>query len=939
MKKTILLLSVFVIGFLVLTGQKIDDRKWNQDPRVMSVIPSGEYTGVFPVTTPVTYKIFTQPVTYVTSIGSITVNPNFRVHPSNTTQSEVPITRHPTNQSILYASSNAALMSGSSLSFISEGCYVSTNSGISWFGSDTTASSPIGNHGGDPAPAIGPNGYFYMSQLGYTTSGVFAEYSTNYGSTWSSSYTIVTGSMDKNHTFVNDVASSPYYGRVYVTWSLFSASNPPCVVAYSTNNGTSYTPYITVGTPPSGYYQQGVNGAIMPNGDAVICWQSPQSSTPYTGKYIGFAKSTDGGATWNANNQAYSCNGIRGNLFSAGIRVNDFPWMGIDRTGGTRNGWIYIATAEKSLSPAGSDADIVLHKSTDGGTTWSAGVRVNQDALNNGKVQYMPALRVDENGGVNVIYYDNRNVTGDSVQVYVSRSIDGGSTWTDILVSDHSFKPGSITGLASGYQGDYIGITSGNNKIWAYWADNSSGLYQAWMGSIDLGPAITHTPLGNTEQVSGTRAVTCTITPAGSGINPSQTKLYYRVQPTTAWTSVNMTNSSGTTWTANLTLSGAGTYNYYLSTADSASRTATAPAGAPTSYYSFIAAADTVKPVITHTPLTNQPKQNWPVTVSATVTDNIGVDSVWVRWYKNATSNYKQFKLALTSGNSYSALFNSVNGDVTPGDTIFYRIIAQDNSSAHNRDSTALNKFAITNVISNYICRTVWVPIRDNATNYDSFQVGTHGSIIKVNFTMAELVHTYDGDVTFALRSPSGTEVVLSAAHGGSGDNFINTVFNDSATTPIANGTAPFTGTFNPDSPLSALNGQDPFGWWRLRVYDGAAGDTGHVRTYCTQIFATSLLTNVNSNGVIPNVYSLSQNYPNPFNPVTKINFAIPKQGMVALKIYDILGREVKTLVNEVKSAGEYSIDFNGSEFASGVYFYRLESNGFVDIKKMMLIK
>lgn len=91
--------------------------------------------------------------------------------------------------------------------------------------------------------------------------------------------------------------------------------------------------------------------------------------------------------------------------------------------------------------------------------------------------------------------------------------------------------------------------------------------------------------------------------------------------------------------------------------------------------------------------------------------------------------------------------------------------------------------------------------------------------------------------------------------------------------------------------------------------------------------------------GNIPDKYSLSQNYPNPFNPTTKINFAIPKQGLVALKIYDILGREVRTLVDEVKSAGNYTVDFNASEYSSGVYFYKIESNGFSDIKKMMLIK
>jgi len=88
-----------------------------------------------------------------------------------------------------------------------------------------------------------------------------------------------------------------------------------------------------------------------------------------------------------------------------------------------------------------------------------------------------------------------------------------------------------------------------------------------------------------------------------------------------------------------------------------------------------------------------------------------------------------------------------------------------------------------------------------------------------------------------------------------------------------------------------------------------------------------------------PLTYELSQNFPNPFNPVTRISFALPKQGFVTLKVYDVLGKEVATLVNEMKNQGSYSVDFNASNFSSGVYFYKIETNGFSDIKKMMMIK
>jgi photosystem II stability/assembly factor-like uncharacterized protein len=90
--------------------------------------------------------------------------------------------------------------------------------------------------------------------------------------------------------------------------------------------------------------------------------------------------------------------------------------------------------------------------------------------------------------------------------------------------------------------------------------------------------------------------------------------------------------------------------------------------------------------------------------------------------------------------------------------------------------------------------------------------------------------------------------------------------------------------------------------------------------------------------------FALSQNYPNPFNPVTIIKFEIPSQArndnaLVTLKVFDILGREIATLVNEEKPAGEYEVEFNGTNLPNGIYFYRLKAGSFVETKKMVLIK
>ncbi|MFA5405335.1 MAG: T9SS type A sorting domain-containing protein [Ignavibacteria bacterium] len=96
----------------------------------------------------------------------------------------------------------------------------------------------------------------------------------------------------------------------------------------------------------------------------------------------------------------------------------------------------------------------------------------------------------------------------------------------------------------------------------------------------------------------------------------------------------------------------------------------------------------------------------------------------------------------------------------------------------------------------------------------------------------------------------------------------------------------------------------------------------------------------INSNtGIIPSNYKLEQNFPNPFNPSTTIRFALPKDGFVSLKMYDALGREVETLVSENLSAGIQEVTYDASKLNSGIYFYRIYTNGFTDTKKMVLVK
>ncbi len=97
--------------------------------------------------------------------------------------------------------------------------------------------------------------------------------------------------------------------------------------------------------------------------------------------------------------------------------------------------------------------------------------------------------------------------------------------------------------------------------------------------------------------------------------------------------------------------------------------------------------------------------------------------------------------------------------------------------------------------------------------------------------------------------------------------------------------------------------------------------------------------TDVAFNNSLPTEYSLSQNYPNPFNPSTTIKYSIPKRSNVTLKVFDVLGSEVNTLVNKEQPQGNYEVEFDGTELSSGIYFYRLKAGEFIETKKMLLIK
>ena len=174
------------------------------------------------------------------------------------------------------------------------------------------------------------------------------------------------------------------------------------------------------------------------------------------------------------------------------------------------------------------------------------------------------------------------------------------------------------------------------------------------------------------------------------------------------------------------------------------------------------------------------------------------------------------------------------------------------------------------------------------------------------------------------------TDVYIARSTNG-GDSFTNIKISESG---FPGNAGPFFGDY---TNITAANGKVRPIWARL-------GNSGNQTSVWTAIIDFPVAVE-NHNKKIPESYTLEQNFPNPFNPSTTIKFTVPKSGKqlkhVTLKVYDVLGKEIASLVNEDLSPGTYRIDWNASDFSSGVYFYKLTSGAgaFSETKKMILSK
>ena len=410
--------------------------------------------------------------------------PKFLIYPGPVIQTEPVISVNPLDHQILFAS---AVTINVGAGFFSEGVYVSTDAGNTWSGSDTCKGSLITNHGGDPGVVITESGRFIISHLGDLIPGTYTHYSDDLGLSWSNAATVTENRTGDKGTMSLDYSNqSSFKGRIYLGWVDITINPSTVFSSYSTDHGVSWTsPQIVNPNPPLRCI--GGSTTTANDGTVYITWSGITLQTPFIEDYAGFAKSNNGGVNWAVQQNIFDMNGISGNLPSKeNIKVNGLPQVEVDNSGGPRDGWIYIVTTEKDISPAGSDPDILLHRSTDGGSTWSSGIRVNQDALNNGKIQYFPYMQVDAQGGIDILFLDDRNTTSDSTEVFLTRSLDGGNTWKEFSLKNSRFKPKPIVGAGTSRQGDHIALLAVDNKLYAMWMADYTGMYKIWASIFDL---------------------------------------------------------------------------------------------------------------------------------------------------------------------------------------------------------------------------------------------------------------------------------------------------------------------------------------------------------------------------------------------------------------------------------------------------------------------
>ncbi len=361
---------------------------------------------------------------------------------------------------------------------------------LSYDGGHTWNRNPMNstfNVYGDPCLVIDTSGYFYFFHLsyppGFFIDQIVCQRSVNNGLSWNNGAGI--GKNDPKQQDKEWAVVNPFNNEIHLTWTQFDSygsTNPDkksnIMYSKSSDQGITWSSAIEINEVSgncidSDSTTEGAVPAIGPNGEVYVAWAGPAG--------LVFDRSLDGGLTWLDNDIFVSDIPGGWDYTVPGIyRSNGLPVTCCDLSTGPNRGTIYINwTDERSNIGQTQDVDVWLVKSTDGGNTWTAPRRVNDDAP--GKQQFLTWMTIDQvTGYLWFVFYDRRNYDDTRTDVYMAVSKDGGETFENFKVSESPFIPNSNV-----FFGDYTGISAHNNIVRPIWTRLDDFNLSVWTAILD----------------------------------------------------------------------------------------------------------------------------------------------------------------------------------------------------------------------------------------------------------------------------------------------------------------------------------------------------------------------------------------------------------------------------------------------------------------------
>jgi hypothetical protein len=350
--------------------------------------------------------------------------------------------------------------------------YVSMDGGKTW--KTSPVEDPKGLTQGDDAVYFSNDGTVYHTHLSFVgirvakppraESGILVEASNDDGLSWKESVPAINhiNSVipfeDKPGIVVDNAPESKNKGTVYLAWTRFDvygSADPDCrshiYFSRSTDGGKTFSMPFRISDASgdcrdSDNTVEGAVPSVGPNGEVYVVWAGPLG--------LVFKKSLDGGLTFSKDKVIGEMPGGWDFSVEGLDRANGMPVTGVDLSNGTNKGTLYV----NWIDARSGDPDVFVMSSRDGGETWSIPVRVNDDLMKNGKVQFFTWMSVDPtDGSVNTVFYDRRDTEGALTKITLARSIDGGRSFVNYKIDMPPFACDPKV-----FFGDYIGVVGIN---------------------------------------------------------------------------------------------------------------------------------------------------------------------------------------------------------------------------------------------------------------------------------------------------------------------------------------------------------------------------------------------------------------------------------------------------------------------------------------------